>query len=366
MSSERESIEQHDSKTSGLQKAVVVTNPGPDARVEIKDIEIPEPGADDVLIHLSHTGVCHADVAFIYGEWEKLGFGLKGSQTPGHEGIGRVVAVGSNVKNFTIGDRAGVKWLHSVCWTCSYCKRGREDCCTSHLVSGRHVPGSFQQFVTSPANYTPKIPDAISDEKAGPLMCAGVTMYRALKMSTAVPGDWVAIMGAGGGLGHLGIQYAKSMGFKVVGIDSGDKGTFCTSMGADAFIDFTKTQDVPDLVRKITEGGAFAVLVAVSSRKSYEQAAEMLSSGGTLICIGLPSESFNIPLQPMSFLKSGCWVTGVNASPIKDIQDALDFAALHQISPTIQVFPLAQAVDAFEKLREQKVAGRVVLDLRSS
>jgi propanol-preferring alcohol dehydrogenase len=352
-------------KLPDFQKAVIVTKPGPDARVRIEDVQIPKPGPEEVLIHLSYTGVCHADIAFILGEWDNFHFSLEGSQTPGHEGVGRVVALGSNVTNFTIGDRVGTKWIRDVCGACSLCIRGKESLCTSQTTYGRNSPGSFQQYVTSPANYTPRIPEAISDEKAGPILCAGVTMYRGLKVSGAVAGEWVVIVGAGGGLGHLGIQYALKMGFKVIAIDSGDKESLCMSLGASTFIDFAKTPDVPNSVHSITGVGASAVLVCTGSRKSYEQAARMLSNGGTLVCIGLPTEAFHIPILPVEFLGKGAAITGINASSVKDIEDALDFAAHNGIIPTVQTFPMAQAQEAFDKLHQQKTTGRVVLDLRS-
>ena len=177
-----------------LQKAVVVLNAGRDAEIEIKDVPIPQPKDDEVLVRLSYSGVCHADVSFVYGDWKQLGFVFNGSQTPGHEGVGTVVAVGSEAKNLKLGARVGIKWIRRVCRTCRHCQARNENWCESQLQSGRTTSGSFQQYVTAPADYLPMIPPEISDEEAGPLLCAGSTMFSALRAAKAGPGDWVVIV----------------------------------------------------------------------------------------------------------------------------------------------------------------------------
>ena len=201
-------------------------------------------------------------------------------------------------------------------------------------------------------------------DKAGPLVCAGVTIFRAIKMTKATCGEWIVIFGAGGGLGHLGIQFAKKMGIRVVGIDSGDKREFCVSLGVDGFIDFWTAPDMPDEVREITGDGAVGVLVPTGSPASYEQAARMLGPEGTLVCIGLPSAPLTIPIQVLDVITGGFTVVGVNASGVKHIEKTLDFAALHDIRPITQLLPMEKANEAFELLRESKAQGRVVLDLR--
>ena len=154
------------------------------------------------------------------------------------------------------------------------------------------------------------------------------------------------------------------MGFRVIAIDSGDRETLCTSQGAEVFLDFLTSPELTRKVRDITGSGASAVIVTAASRKSYEQATEMLGYGGTLVCVSLPTEAFHIPLQPKDFLDKGCSVTGVGAGRLRQIQDALDFAAKHHIRPVVEVFSLGQAEDVFSRLHEQKIIGRAVLDLR--
>lgn len=347
------------------QKAVVVKHAGADAQITVQETDLPVYSDDEVLIHLTYSSICHTDVAFAYGEWKQLGFGMEsGNCTPGHEGVGHVVAVGANVTNLKVGDRVGTKWLRSVCGHCKYCKRGDEHLCGDRHVYGHACPGSLQQYIISQACFTPKIPDSIPLDKAGPLLCAGVTIFRAIKMSQASPGDWIVISGAGGGLGHLGVQFANKMGIKVIGIDSGDKRDFCLSLGVDHFIDFRTTPDAPEEVHRITGGGAKGVLVPTGNPSSYEQATKMLGPAGTLVCIGLPSGPFTLPLQLIQIITGGYTVTGVNASSVKHIQETLDFAALHSIWPKTQLLPMEKAGEAFELLNEGRAKGRVVLELR--
>jgi alcohol dehydrogenase, propanol-preferring len=353
------------SPTPDRQKAVYVANIGPNAQFSIRETGLPAFDDDEVLIQVSHSGVCHTDVAFAFGEWEQLGFGMSnGNCTPGHEGVGQVVAVGAKVTNLKVGDRVGTKWLRRVCTECNFCQGGNEHLCRQGTIYGQASPGSLQQFVPSQACITPKIPEAIPMEKAGPLLCAGVTIFRGLKLSGASSGDWIVISGAGGGLGHLGVQFAHKMGFKIVGIDSGDKRDFCISLGVDHFIDFRTSSDVPKEVIKVTGGGAKGVLVPVGTRSSYEQASQMLGPAGTLVCIGLPPGSCTLPLQLIQIISGGYTVTGVNASSIKHIQETLDFAAAHQVFPKTQLLPMDKVDEAFQLLRNGSAKGRVVLDLQ--
>ncbi len=177
-----------------LQKAVVVLNAGQDAKIEIRDVPVPQPKDDEVLIRLHYSGVCHADVSFVYGDWKQLGFVFEGSQTPGHEGVGTVTAIGRDVKDLEPGARVGIRWIRRVCRICYHCRAGNDNWCESQLQSGRTTPGSFQQYVTAPADYLPMIPPEVSDEHAGPLLCAGSTIYLALRASKAASGDWIVIV----------------------------------------------------------------------------------------------------------------------------------------------------------------------------
>ncbi|KAJ5465286.1 uncharacterized protein N7458_000972 [Penicillium daleae] len=351
-----------------MQKAVVVSQQGPDATVNIVDITIPEPGIDDVLIRLSHSGVCHGDVSLIYGDWQNIGLHFQETMVHGHEGVGVITEVGTNVKNFQPGDRVGIKWIHSTCGFCKYCLSGNDHYCPKQQHFGRHHPGSFQQYVVSPARYTSPIPPEVSDVEAGPMLCGGVTILLRIgipnQTSKLSPGQWVVIFGAGGGLGHLGVQFAKAMGMRVVGIDGGqDKKALCLSLGVDVFVDFLDVKDVVRAVSDLTDSGVAGVIVTAASRSAYEQGARMLGIGGTLVCVGLPHEPFDIPVQPFQFIQTGCVVTGTNAGSLQDVQEALAFAARKQVRVEVQCFPMEQAEAVFQNVKANRYKGRAVLKL---
>jgi propanol-preferring alcohol dehydrogenase len=268
-------------------KAIIYSNPGTTA-TEIIDVDVAEPQAGEVLIKITHSGVCHSDLSLITNSL---------SQTPaegqigGHEGVGIVVKLGLGVVAHQLGDRVGVKFIASACLTCEACLYGEESRCPKRKLSGfRNDEGTFQQYLASDAQYVTPIPEGVDSAKAAPLLCAGVTVYVALQKAGLKPGQWVALSGAGGGLGSLAIQYAKTMGLHVLALDHGSKGDFCKKLGADAFIDFTKFDDegLVAEVQRLTKEGAHAILVTNSSTKAYNQSLDLLRFGGTLVCVGLP------------------------------------------------------------------------------
>jgi propanol-preferring alcohol dehydrogenase len=212
-----------------------------------------------------------------------------GVRSPGHEGAGVVVALGSNVTNWKVGDRAGIKPAYDACFNCQLCWSGKETYCDDSPQIGLQFPGSYQQYLLSPARYTSRIPDGVDDFSAGPIMCSGSTIYCSLKESGLKPGDWAVFPGAGGGVGHMGVQLAKAMGMRVVGVDGGDeKRELCMKLGCEAFVDFTKVENVAEEVVKICDGkGAHGVFVTATSASAYKIAPEMTRISGKVMCIGL-------------------------------------------------------------------------------
>lgn len=215
-----------------------------------------------------------------------------GVTSPGHEGVGRIVAIGPNVPDtlgLKVGDRAGIKPLWTSCNSCLMCTTDREMYCTAGKQTGLHVPGSYQQYVLGEASHVMKIPDGVPDDVAAPIMCSGATIYRAIKEAGFRPGDWVAFVGAGGGVGHMGVMYAKAMGMRPIAIDGGsEKGELCKSIGAEHFVDFTQVEDVNAEVIRLTDGlGAHGVIVTATGSRPYKSAVGMLRVSGTLMCIGL-------------------------------------------------------------------------------
>ncbi|KAL1581751.1 hypothetical protein WHR41_09455 [Cladosporium halotolerans] len=214
-----------------LYKACVYDQPG-QISTKVVDLEMPEPGTGEVLVNLTHSGVCHSDLSVMMNSWPALPRPTQQNQVGGHEGVGLVVKFGpGEVPSFIkLGDRVGIKWVNWICGSCFACLDGHDGFCSSQKISGYYTPGTFQQYVVAPANYLTPIPKDLPSDLAAPMLCAGVTAYSALKKSGARSGDWVVMMGAGGGsrhLGHLACQIAsRSMGMHVIGIDSHEKKDF--------------------------------------------------------------------------------------------------------------------------------------------
>lgn len=199
-----------------------------------KQIPVPKPGPDEVLVKLAYTGVCHTDLHAMKGDWP---LPLKMPLVGGHEGAGVVVAKGDLAQGLEIGDHAGIKWLNGSCLACEFCQTGDEPLCAGAKLSGYTVDGTFQQFVVGKAAHATFLPKEVALDAVAPILCAGVTVYKGLKESGARPGQTVAIVGAGGGLGSLGMQYAKAMGLRVVAIDGGDeKRELCEELGAEVCV----------------------------------------------------------------------------------------------------------------------------------
>ncbi|CAI4692534.1 ADM_collapsed_G0042540.mRNA.1.CDS.1 [Saccharomyces cerevisiae] len=189
-------------------------------KLHYKDIPVPEPKPNEILINVKYSGVCHTDLHAWHGDWP---LPVKLPLVGGHEGAGVVVKLGSNVKGWKVGDLAGIKWLNGSCMTCEFCESGHESNCPDADLSGYTHDGSFQQFATADAIQAAKIQQGTDLAEVAPILCAGVTVYKALKEADLKAGDWVAISGAAGGLGSLAVQYATAMGYRVLGIDAGEE-----------------------------------------------------------------------------------------------------------------------------------------------
>ena len=216
----------------------------------------------------------------------------------GHEGIGTVVRTGPHVPASTLGQRVGIKWLYSACAACKACRKGFPNNCPNQRNTGKHVPGTLQQYVVADARYVTRVPPGLADEVAAPLLCAGLTMAGALsKLGDAEAGDWVVVLGSGGGLGHLGVQIARLRGFRVIGVDRGEeKRALSLRCGAERFVDFER-EDVEAVVKEVTGEGAAAVLVVAASEAAFRGAAGLVRNMGTIAGIGLPRNDFTIPVS---------------------------------------------------------------------
>ncbi|KAJ5717432.1 hypothetical protein N7488_003078 [Penicillium malachiteum] len=358
------------------QKAVIFDQPGT-ISTKVVELDVPEPGAGEVLINLTHSGVCHSDLGIMTNTWSTLPYPTQPGQVGGHEGVGKIVKLGSGTEGsgLQVGDRVGIKWVSSACGNCLPCQAGSDGLCFKQKVSGYYTPGTFQQYALGPANYVTKIPGGLDSAEAAPMLCAGVTVYSALKRSNAKPGQWVVISGAGGGLGHLAVQLAsRGMGFRVVGIDHGSKEQLVKDSGAEHFVDITQFpkddngEELKKHIKSLTDGlGAHAVLVVTSSNAAYAQALPMLRFNGTLVCVGIP-ENTPQPIAtalPGKFVNQQFTVTGSAVGNRTEAIETLEFAQRGILKVHSRIEKMDALTSVFQEMADGKLHGRVVLDLSS-
>ena len=322
----------------------------------IQEVDIPTPGPDQILVKTEACGVCHTDLHAARGDWP-----LKPTPPfiPGHEGIGRVTAVGTGVTIVKEGDRVGVPWLYSACGHCEYCLTAWETVCAKAQFGGYTKNGGFAEYILADPDYVAHIPAGLSSQEAAPLICAGITTYKGLKMTEARPGEWVVISGAGG-LGHLAIQYAKIMGLHVCAVDIDDaKLALAKTLGADLTVN-ASAADAAEAVTKGTNGGAHGVLITAPSLGAFKQGVTMTRKRGTCVLVGLPPGDFPLPL--FDVVANCITIRGSFVGNREDMAEALAFAAEGKVKADIELQPLSAINDVFDRLEHGKVAARVVLD----
>ncbi|MCQ6265228.1 alcohol dehydrogenase AdhP [Fictibacillus sp. WQ 8-8] len=324
--------------------------------LEVKDMPTPVIEHGEVLVKIKACGVCHTDLHAAHGDWPvkpKLPF------IPGHEGVGVIEQVGPGVHHLKVGDRVGIPWLYSACGHCEYCLSGQETLCKDQKNAGYSVDGGYAQYCKADADYVIKVPESLSFEEVAPIFCAGVTTYKALKVSEAKPGHWVAIFGVGG-LGHVAVQYAKAMGFHIVAVDtSDDKLELAKDLGAQLTINAVK-EDTAAIIQKQLEGVKASICTAVS-KTAFSQAYQSVKRGGTLVAVGLPPEELPIPI--FDTVLNGVKVVGSIVGTRKDLQEALQFAAEGKVKTMIEVQPLEKINEVFERMENGPINGRIVLKI---
>ncbi|WJY89382.1 alcohol dehydrogenase AdhP [Corynebacterium confusum] len=334
-------------------RAAVVEEFGP--RLNLEDIDLPEPGRNQALVKNIASGICHTDVHAAGGDWPVK---PEPPFVPGHEGVGEVIKLGPGEHDVEVGDIVGNVWLWSACGTCEYCRTGRETLCNEAEYGGYTVDGSFGQYMLVDTRYCARIPEGSDPIEVAPILCAGVTVYKGLKEAETKPGQFMVISGIGG-LGHVAVQYAVAMGMRVIAVDiADDKLELAKKHGAE-FVVNAKDQDPAQAVEEYTKGGAHGVLVTAVHPQAFGQAIGMARKGGTIVFNGLPPGDFPAPIFDIVF--KGLTIRGSLVGTRQDLEEALDFYARGKIKPTATEVKLDDVNDVFDGLINGGVDGRRVI-----
>jgi D-arabinose 1-dehydrogenase-like Zn-dependent alcohol dehydrogenase len=305
-----------------------------------------------VRVKVDACGICHSDAFVKEGLWP----GLQYPRVPGHEIAGYIDAVGDNVTAWNKGQRVGVGWHGGHCFVCEQCRRGDFAMCVHRKVTGFDFNGGYAEYMIARAETLAAIPDALPAEEAGPFMCAGVTVYNALRNAGARAGEVVAVHGIGG-LGHLGVQYARQMGFETVAINRGtDKESLARQLGAHHYIDAI-AQDAVTELQKL--GGARVILATAPNAPAISALIDGLSPSGTLLVPAAPAEPLTISV--LSLISGRRSVAGWYAGTARDAQETLEFSVLSAVHPMIEQYPLGRVAEAYEQMHSGRVRFRVVL-----
>lgn len=332
-------------------KAVVAQKPN--TQVVLEERPIPQPKAGEVLIKVHACGVCHSDLAVRDGQMPFATF----PRVLGHEVAGVVEKVGEGVTWPKVGDRVGMPWLFSACGHCDQCVRGAEILCPFATITGVTQDGGYQEYMIAPALYVAPIPDALGFAEAGPLMCAGLTVFNGMRQAAFRPGQKVAVIGLGG-LGHLGVLYAKAMGGRVAVIsNSPDKQTEAQELGAEYFVN-TKAKKAGDALRE-WDGGADIILATAPSSEAATEAVPGLAPDGTLVILGVGAG--NISIAPFDMIGPRRRVMGSPSGGRADLRATLNFSAHNKVLPRITKYPLEDAGKALDLMHSGKLRGRAVL-----
>ncbi|MCV7400809.1 alcohol dehydrogenase catalytic domain-containing protein [Mycobacterium fragae] len=331
-------------------RAVQVSAAG--ATLELADVETPSPGRDEVRIAVSACGVCGTDRAFVHGGFPDMSWPL----TPGHEIAGTVAEVGAGVTDFAVGDRVAVGWFGGCCYHCIPCRKGDFIHCENMKVPSWQYPGGYAESVTVPASALARIPSELSFAEAAPMGCAGVTTYNALRNTKAMAGDRVAVLGIGG-LGHLGVQFCRAMGFETIAIARGtDKADDARKLGAHHYIDST-AGDVSAAMRAL--GGVSVVLATAGNSDAMAATVGGLLPRGELITIGVTPDP--LPISPAQLIGPGLSITGHPSGTAREVEETMQFAVMSGVRAWIEERPLAQAADAYAAMEQGRPRYRVVI-----
>jgi D-arabinose 1-dehydrogenase-like Zn-dependent alcohol dehydrogenase len=333
-------------------KAVQISKAG--GNFEIVERPIPQPGRGQVRIKVEACGICHSDALVKEGLWP----GIQYPRIPGHEIAGRIDAIGPDVTLWKQGQRVGVGWHGGHCFLCDPCRRGDFVLCQNEKITAITFDGGYAEYMVAPAEAVAAMPDDLPAAEAAPLLCAGITVFNALRNSGARGGEMVAVQGIGG-LGHLGIQYARRMGFRTVAVGRGkDKEALARKLGAHEYVD-TAAGPPAEALQKL--GGARVILATAPDSKSISALVDGLAGNGTLLVVGAGFESLTVtPLQLIGGRKA---IKGWPSGTAKDSEDTLRFSSLSGVRPMIERYPLEKAAEAYQQMITGKARFRVVLTM---
>ncbi|BBU22707.1 alcohol dehydrogenase catalytic domain-containing protein [Mycobacterium xenopi] len=333
-------------------RAVQIRSPG--GSLELVDVDTISPGPSEVRLDVAACGICGTDRAFVHDGFPDITWPL----TPGHEIAGTIAEVGADVDDFVVGDRVAVGWFGGNCGHCIPCRKGIFIHCENLKVPSWQYPGGYAESVTVPASALARIPPELSFAEAAPMGCAGVTTYNALRHTKAVAGDRVAVLGVGG-LGHLGVQFSRAMGFETVAIARGaGKTDDARRLGAHHYIDSTKN-DVAEALRAL--GGVAVVLATAGNSAAMAATVGGLLPRGELVAIGVTTEP--LPISPLQLINPGVSITGHPSGTARDVEETMSFAVLSGVRAWIEERPLSEAGDAYAAVEQGRPRYRVVLTM---
>jgi propanol-preferring alcohol dehydrogenase len=332
--------------------------------LSLEEVARPEPGADEVLIEVEVCGVCHSDLHVADGDWKQFAGIVKKPLILGHEIVGRVVERGAAVKSVEVGDRVGVPWVQWTCGQCEFCREGNENLCVKQRITGVMVDGGYAEFAKAPASHVVKIPEALSSEQASPLLCAGVTVHRALKQAriqqgTVRAGQRLAVFGIGG-LGHIAVQIGRVAGAEVIAIDvSEEKLALAKSLGAARTLNAATGRVVKE-VRAF--GGVHVALVTSAAKSAYDMAFHCVRPTGTLLVVGLPAHDISFP--PIMMAAGEIQIKASAVGTREDLREVLAMGAAGKIHCQVTSRPLADVQEVLTQLSRGEISGRVVIRLQ--
>jgi uncharacterized zinc-type alcohol dehydrogenase-like protein len=335
----------------------------PTSRLEPFNFERREPGAHDVLIEILYCGVCHSDIHQARNEWGNSIYPM----VPGHEIVGRVKGVGPAVTRFKEGDLAGVGCFVDSCRVCDNCKDGEEQYCENHLVvtyngteRDEKTPtfGGYSSQIVVDENYTLKVSHDLPLAEVAPLLCAGITTYSPLKHFNVREGQRVGVVGLGG-LGHMGVKLAASMGAKVtVFSTSKEKEQDARQLGAHNFVVTKDPQNLTALAATFD-----FILDTVSAPHDLNMYLNLLRRDGTMVLVGLPEKPTE--LQAFSVVANRRRLAGSSIGGIRETQEMLDYCAEKNITSDVEVIPIERIEEAYERTIKGDVRYRFVIDMKT-